>query len=234
MTIHRRTLLVIADSDEGDRAYRQQLQQDESVAYRILSARVNNPVLLLSSSQRVDGILLGCHQPYSDSVRLLRQLKEQMGDRCPPIVVIDSDDAAIAVQALKNGAADYLVNNRMTPEDLCLAVRSAIENAELRQQLQHSQEQFQTSVENMLDCFGIFSAIRDGAGQIVDFRIDYLNEAACENNRMTRDMQVGRGLCEVMPVHCRLGLFDDYCQVVETAKPLIKDSLIYEDTCGEQ
>ncbi|MGP1383131.1 MAG: PAS domain S-box protein [Thainema sp.] len=234
MTIHRRTLLVIADSDEGDRAYRQQLQQDESVAYRILSARVINSALSLSSSQHVDGILLGFHQPCADSVRLLRQLKEQMGDRCPPIVVIDGDDAARAVQVLKNGAADYLVNNRMTPEDLRLAMRSAIENAKLRQQLQHSQEQFQTSVENMLDCFGIFSAIRDDAGQIVDFRIDYLNEAACENNRMTRDMQVGRRLCEVMPVHCRMGLFDDYCQVVETAKPLIKDSLIYEETCDEQ
>ncbi len=233
MTIHQRTLLVIADSDEGDRAYRQQLQQDENVVYRILSERLNTPILSLASSQQIDGILLGFHRPCSDSVRLLRHLKELMGDRCPPVVVIDSDDAAIAVQVLKNGAADYLVNDRMTPEDLRLAMRSAIENAELRQQLQHSQEQFQTSVENMLDCFGIFSAMRDEAGQIVDFRIDYLNEAACKNTRMIKALQIGRGLCEVLPAHCRSGLFDDYCRVVETAEPLIKDSLIYDDTDGE-
>ncbi len=231
MSIYR-TLLVIADSDESDQVYRQQLQQDENVAYRIVSERSHT--LPRALSQGIDGILVGFHLPRSNSIKLLRQLKEQMGDRCPPIVVVDSDSAETAVQALKNGAADYLVNDRMTPEDLRLAMRSAIENAELRQQLQRSQQQFQTSVENMLDCFGIFSAMRDEAGQIIDFRIDYLNEAACKNNRMTKDMQIGRRLCEVLPAHRRSGLFDDYCRVVETAEPLIKDSLIYDDTYGEQ
>jgi PAS domain-containing protein len=136
------------------------------------------------------------------------------------------------VRAFKNGAADYLVKDRMTSEDLCLAMRSVIDNAELRRELQRSQEQFQTSVENMLDCFGIFSAMRDNTGRIVDFRIDYLNEAACENNQMTKEMQIGRGLCEVLPSHRESGLFDEYCRLVETAEPLIKDALIYEDSYG--
>ncbi|NEQ20966.1 MAG: PAS domain S-box protein, partial [Microcoleus sp. SIO2G3] len=148
--------------------------------------------------------------------------------------VIDSDDAEVAVRAFKNGAADYLVKDRMTPDDLRLSMRSAIENAELRRELQRTQEQFQTSVENMLDCFGIFSAMRDESGQIVDFRIDYLNGAACENNRMPKAMQIGRGLCEVLPAHRESGLFDEYCRLVETAEPLIEDSLIYDDTYGEQ
>ncbi|MEP0909183.1 PAS domain S-box protein [Leptolyngbya subtilissima ST-M1] len=188
---------------------------------------------MLSASQAVDGILLGLHRPQSSSVTVLRLLQEQMGDRCPPIIVVDRDDAELAVRAFKQGAADYLVQDRMTPEDLRLAMRDAIENAELRQELQRSQEQFQTSVENMLDCFGIFSAQRDESGQIVDFRIDYLNQAACENNRMTKEMQLGRGLCEVLPAHRESGLFEEYCQVVETAEPLIKDSLVYGDSYGD-
>ena len=233
MSTHR-TLLVIAGSEEGDRDYRQQLQQDRSVEYRILSEQCKTLALTLSESQQVDGILLGSHRPKSNSINLLHLLKKQMGDRCPPIVVVDRDDAELAVRAFRHGATDYLVQDRMTPDDLRLAMRSAIENAELRRELQRSQEQFQTSVENMLDCFGIFSAMRDESGQIVDFRIDYLNQAACENNQMTKEMQMGRGLCEVLPAHRESGLFEEYCQLVETAEPLIKDSLIYEDSYGDK
>ncbi|GAB4177297.1 MAG: hypothetical protein Fur006_08860 [Coleofasciculaceae cyanobacterium] len=229
MSTHR-TVLVIADSDKSNRDYGHHLQQDGSFVYRILTQRYDTQILELSRSQQVDGILLELDSPHSGSFDVLRQLKEQMGERCPPIIVIDSKDAESAVQAFKNGAVDYLVKDRMTPDDLRLAMRSAIENAELRRELQRSQEQFQTSVENMLDCFGIFSSMRDESGQIVDFRIDYLNGAACENNRMPKQMQIGRGLCEVLPAHRESGLFDEYCRLVETGEPLIKDSLIYEDT----
>ncbi|MBD1842050.1 PAS domain S-box protein [Cyanobacteria bacterium FACHB-63] len=231
MPTHR-TVLVISDSDENDRNYEYQLQQDRTVAYRVL--KWQTPILALSPLQQIDAILLELHFPQSNSVTLLRQLKEQMGDRCPPIVVIDDGDTKTAVQAFKNGAADYLIRDQITPDDLRLSLSSAIENAELRRELQRSQEQFQTSVENMLDCFGIFSAIRDQSGQISDFRIDYLNAAACENNQMPKEMQIGRGLGEVLPGHRESGLFDAYCQVVETGEPLIKDSLIYDDTYADR
>jgi len=233
MSTHR-TVLVIANPTESDRNYKLQLQQDSTIAYHILTESFNSTALALPQFQQIDGILLELHFPHTDNASLLRQLKEQMGDRCPPIVVIDSDNATLAVQALKNGAADYLVKDRMTPDDLRLAMRSAIDNAELRKALHSSQEQFQTSVETMLDCFGIFSAVRGESGQIIDFRIDYLNESACENNRMSKAQQIGRSLCELLPGHRDSGLFDEYCRVVETAEPLIKDAFIYAETDGEQ
>ncbi|MDM9384807.1 PAS domain S-box protein [Chlorogloeopsis sp. ULAP01] len=102
------------------------------------------------------------------------------------------------------------------------------------QQLQESEECFRTSVENMLDCFGIYCAIRDESGRITDFRVEYVNDAACINNLMTREEQIGRGLCEILPGHRDCGLFDEYCQVVETGQPLIKDELIYEDKFRHQ
>jgi PAS domain S-box-containing protein len=228
------TVLVIANSVDSDNDYKKQLHQDESVTYRILSEQNNEPILTLAQSRQIDGILFELRFPHDDSIKLLGQLKEQMGDLCPPIVVIDGGDTKIAVQAFKNGAVDYLVKEQVTPDDLRLAMRSAIENAELRRQLQRSQEQFQISVENMLDCFGLFSAMRDETGRIVDFRIDYLNAAACENNQMPKSMQIGRGLCEMLPAHRESGLFDEYCRVVEHGEPLIKDSLVYNDIYGDR
>ncbi|MEH2027598.1 PAS domain-containing protein [Nostoc sp.] len=100
--------------------------------------------------------------------------------------------------------------------------------------LQESEERFRTSVENMLDCFGVYRAVRNEQGQIVDFVTEYVNNAACFNNQMTYEQQIGRGLCELLPGHRDGGLFDEYCQVVETGQPLVKDSLVYEDEYGQQ
>jgi PAS domain S-box-containing protein len=100
--------------------------------------------------------------------------------------------------------------------------------------LRKSEERFRTSVENMLDCFGIYSAVRDHAGHIVDFRVEYVNEAACKNNLMTREEQLGKYLCELLPAHRTTGLFEEYCQVVETGESLTKESLIYEDVYNRQ
>ncbi|NEU80648.1 PAS domain-containing protein, partial [Nostoc sp. UIC 10630] len=100
--------------------------------------------------------------------------------------------------------------------------------------LRKSEERFRTSVENMLDCFGVYRAVRNDRGQIVDFVTEYVNSAACFNNQMTYEQQIGHGLCELLPGHHESGLFNEYCQVVETGQPLIKDSLLYEDDYGQQ
>jgi PAS domain S-box-containing protein len=99
--------------------------------------------------------------------------------------------------------------------------------------LRESEERFRTAAENMIDCFGIYSAVRDGDGKIADFRIEYVNAAACENNLMQKQDQVGRLLCEILPAHRESGLFDEYCAVVETGEPLIRETVTYEDEYTE-
>lgn len=100
--------------------------------------------------------------------------------------------------------------------------------------LRQSEERFRTSVENLLDCFGIYSAVRDQSGQIIDFQAEYVNPATCENSLMTKEQHLSQGLCELLPAHREIGLFDEYCQVVETDLPLVKESLVYEDVFGQQ
>ncbi len=93
-------------------------------------------------------------------------------------------------------------------------------------------ERLLSCLDQMLDCFGIFSALRDEQGRITDFRVDYLNGAAVLNNRLPLEQQLGRGLCEILPSHRASGLFDRYRDVAETGRPLELESVDYEDYYG--
>lgn len=232
MTTLNRTVLVIRTGQGRGNQYEELLRYDPAVYYRVITQQYGVQLPSLSLSHHVDGILLESDNWNGRSLDLLNRFQLNLGDICPPVVVIGRENVHAAVEALKAGAADYLVKDHLTPDSLCVALRTAIENAELKRELKQSQECFQASIDSMMDCFGIFSSIRDASGQIIDFRIDFLNEAACQNNQMPREQHLGRGLCEILPGHRESGLFDEYCHLVETGIPVIKESVIYEDVYG--
>ncbi|MDX2228197.1 MAG: PAS domain S-box protein [Leptolyngbyaceae cyanobacterium bins.349] len=224
------TVLIVETLSLDRDRYCHCLQADVSCRYTCLHSDSAAAALLQCQSRQIDGILVDYTLPDATGLEFVQTLQAQFDGAHPPVIIVAREsNPAIVVQAMKLGVEDYLSKQTLTAGELQVAMRSAIENARLRLQLQHQEERFRVSVENMLDCFGSFSAIRDSSGQIVDFRIDYLNKAACENNRMPRDQQIGRGLCELLPAHRETGLFAEYCRVVETGDPLVKESLIYED-----
>jgi PAS domain S-box-containing protein len=231
----QRTVLIIDCCSEARQTYRQYLLAEQEFAYTILEAESGQSGLDLCQKLSLDGILLEYQLPDSNGLELLAQLQAKLNGNCPPVVMVTGyDNAAIAVKALKSGAEDYLVKGQIAADQLRLAVRSAIANAQLRQKLQEGEQRFKTSVENLLDCFGIYTSIRDESGRIVDFQVEYVNPAACENNCMTQEQQVGKRLCELLPAHQETELFEEYCRVVETGEPLMKESLEYTDVFGDR
>lgn len=234
MSLSTCTVLIVEDFQPDQELYRRCLQADSSRVYRFLEAKTARMALELCQKEEIDAILLDYLLPDLSGLAFLEALKAQSNGHSPPVVMITGEgDERIAVQAIKLGAEDYLVKSHLTPEQLQLTLHSVLENARLRLQLQQSEQRFRTSVENMLDCFGIYAAIRDSAGQIVDFWIDYLNAAALDCNRMT-PADFGRGLCELIPGHYDSGLFAAYCQVVETGAPLIQENFVYSDVFGSE
>ncbi|MFH7029641.1 MAG: PAS domain S-box protein [Heteroscytonema crispum UTEX LB 1556] len=234
MTRQQRTVLIVDDFPQDRETYRRYLLADPEFDYTILEAESGEAGLVLCQKGHIDVILLEFKLPDLDGLEFLAELKAQANGNCPPVVMVTGQgNEVVAVKAIKRGAEDYLVKGKTTPEELQQAVRCAIENSQLRRQLQASEERFRISVENMLDCFGIYSAIRDESGEIVDFRIDYLNPAAMESNRMTQE-DIGKGLRQLFPQQYETGLFAEYCLVVETGQPLLKESLVYTDVFGTE
>ncbi|MBD2437759.1 PAS domain-containing protein [Nostoc sp. FACHB-110] len=150
------------------------------------------------------------------------------------IPCIDQGKLAAVLTVSTPTSRVWSVNEVTLLQEAVVRIWSLIEQTKVTQALRESEERFRTSVENILDCLGIYSAIRNEQGQIIDFRTEYVNHAACVNNQLTYEQQIGRGLCELLPGHRESGLFDEYCQVVETGKSLVKENLIYTDEYGQQ
>ena len=55
---------------------------------------------------------------------------------CPVVMLTGEEDIAVAVEALKVGAQDYLNKNRLTAIDLLHSVNRAVERVTLRRETQ--------------------------------------------------------------------------------------------------
>jgi len=88
--------------------------------------------------------------------------------------------------------------------------------------------QFLAAAEANLDAFSLFEAVRNEAGEIVDFRFFYVNANTERLVGLPRSRILGRTLCEVTKVSRQGRLFANYCRVVNTGEPLSQDLPVRE------
>lgn len=136
-----RTILLVDDCEEDRETYRRYLLQDKQNVYRILAAASGEQALELCADEQLpDAIVLDYLLSDLDGLEVLNQLKALRGkDDLPVIMLTGQGNEKIAVQAIKSGAADYLVKGNTTPEILQLAIHQVLERARLKQQLEESQ-----------------------------------------------------------------------------------------------
>ena len=229
------TVLIVDDSPEDRQAYRRYLLQDQEYSYKILEEESGEGALLLCQQFQPDAILLDFLLPDLDGLEFMAELKQQSQKTIPAVIMLTGyGNETVAVQAMKSGVQDYLVKGQTTGEYLRSTIHSAIKNVQLSQELQRSEERFRTSVENMLDCFGIFSAVRNETGEILQFHVDYMNAAATEFSQINFGKQGEYHLCKILLNMRENGFFDECCQVVATGTPLVKESLVYTSLNSQQ
>ena len=77
----------------------------------------------------------------------------------------------------------------------------------------------------MVDGIAIHRAIRDQSGRIVDFRVEYANEALSRMTGLRHEDLVGHRILELFPGRLTNGVFDAYVRVVESGVPMVRDSM---------
>jgi CheY-like chemotaxis protein len=128
-----RLVLIIDDSPEDRAVIRRYLQQDPRASYRFLEETTGAEGLAIGLSAALDCVMLDFSLPDMDGLEFLRRLHEEAGGPHFPIVMLTGRGSeAIAVQALKRGAEDYLVKGHFDAPSLCATIGDAIEKFALR------------------------------------------------------------------------------------------------------
>jgi diguanylate cyclase (GGDEF)-like protein/PAS domain S-box-containing protein len=100
-------------------------------------------------------------------------------------------------------------------------------NLELRAS-HEAHSRFLAAAEASLDAFAILESIRNRAGEIVDFRIEYINANAENLTGRPKAALLGHKLSEVMQITSESAIFVRYSNVVETGVPLTEERLVSE------
>ena len=223
MVLSEKTILIIEDNSEDRHVYRRHLKQNAICTYNIIEAETGEEGLELFSRHSPNLILLDFNLPDLDGLEFIAELKAY-SDNLPPIIVLTGEGSEeIAVEVMKAGVKDYLVKGNTNADSLRFAVRSVIEQDRLHQLARRNEHKFRVSVENMLDCFGIYTSIRDQSDRIVGFHADYLNESACKNNLFDSQEQVDLDICPLNTIDFPSKLFSLCCEVIKTGKAVLTE-----------
>ena len=218
-----KTVLVVDDSFEDRYTYIRYLKKESSHNYKIIEAETAEEAIELFEEEQPDLILLDFSLPGMNGLEFIAELKAKY-DRTPPIIMLTGEgNEAIAIQAMKAGVKDYLIKGKINDSSLCFAVRSVLEQERLQKVARRNETRFRACVENMLDCFGIYTSDRDENGRIIGFEVDYLNEAACKSNLLHERRLVDSEICSLTMFQPQIELFDLCCQVVKTGKSISQE-----------
>jgi PAS domain S-box-containing protein len=123
------TVLIVSELGEPDAVYKAAFQDVDSVRYQLLWGQYEQQTLNVCQERPVDVVLLAGYPQADQGFKFFHRLRSLGPAHCPApaIIVIGDDDLENAVELLKQGATDYLVGDRLSPETLRKAVWNAIE-----------------------------------------------------------------------------------------------------------
>ena len=136
-------------------------------------------------------------------------------DRCVGVLTAFSSEAGFfdeeQVALFDRMAADL----SFAVEAMAREERRRVAEAELRA----SEQRFRVAAEAMLDALAILSPVRDREGEIVDFRLRYVNAACCALLGFDRERLLDHGVGELFPQFPGSEQFEVYRQVAVTGQP---------------
>lgn len=191
-------LLLVEDNPADARLIQEELREVPSVRFEVLH------VMRLSEAERVgreaklDAVLLDLSLPDGHGLGNISRLL-QAAPAVPLVVLTGTDDEQLAVQAVHQGAQDYLVKGQVTGPLLVRALRYAIERKRAEEGLKREEAQRQTAAfrEQFLAVLGHdlrnpLNAISGNAGLLLRFggltepQRKAINRISISSDRMAR------------------------------------------------
>lgn len=173
---HIRALLV--EDDAVDRmACRRALQQHPDYEFELYEADTGRQGLQLACEHEFDCILLDYHLPDMTGLEFLVEIADALGKiQVPVLKLTGSDNVAIAVEAMKRGARDYLIKDTKGRylELLPAVIERVLGEQQMLQEKHHAEEKYRMLVEHLPSITYILTLEDDGRPVFVSPQIERL------------------------------------------------------------
>ena len=139
-------VLVIEDNPGDARLVEIYLREDAANPFRVSKAASLSEGLEILRSQAVDVVLLDLSLPDSFGMETLARLR--VASSVPVVVLTGTSDEGLALEALRQGAQDYLVKGQGGGELVRRAIRYAIGRSQAEAKLRNSEARFRALFDN--------------------------------------------------------------------------------------
>ncbi|MEI6444467.1 MAG: hybrid sensor histidine kinase/response regulator [Nostocales cyanobacterium ELA583] len=139
-------ILLIEDNLAEARLLQEFIKLTKSQNFSLVHVQRLQEAINQLNSEKYDIILLDLTLPDSQGLASIPQLLKQNPTN-PIIVITNTNDEELAIEAVRQGAQDYLVKRHINPDTLVRSCRYAIERKQFLEQLNKVNQTLETQVE---------------------------------------------------------------------------------------
>lgn len=125
------TSILIIEDNPGDVLLVKEMIKLTGMPFKLEHAISLNSASSILDNKNVDIVLLDLGLPDSLGLETLARFRE-MNKKCPVVVMTGLDDQKIALEALRQGAQDYIVKNLLSPEVVLRTIQYNIERKKIQ------------------------------------------------------------------------------------------------------
>jgi diguanylate cyclase (GGDEF)-like protein/PAS domain S-box-containing protein len=185
-----KTVLLIEDNPGDARLIREMFNEQHSKDIVVNHVECMGDAEKYLAEHAVDIILADLGLPDTQGLESVLRTRAA-APHVPLVVLSGQDDESVALQALKEGAQDYLIKGQIEPRELLRALRYAVERKIIEETLYTEKEFAQVT----LDCIGDAVICTDMAGEIT-----FLNRVAEKMTGWTRKEATGKPMADIFRI----------------------------------
>lgn len=201
-------VLIVDDSPGDVEIIQRMLRLAEDTEFNVRTAGQLSAALNILARDGIDVVLLDLSLPDSHGLSTFQQLFARAPE-VATIVLSGLDDATVAMNAVRDGAQEYLVKGQFEDAVLVRSVRYAHERAKSREALRESEALYHSLVESLpLNLFR-----KDTQSQFV-----FANQGFCDDIGMTLEALLGKTDFDLFPHEIAAKYISDDRRVIETGE----------------
>lgn len=174
--------ILLVEDNAGDVVLLRELLNLSGIDFSLTHVSTLKETLLLCVENNFDVILLDLGLTDSTGLETLKKI-QVFNVKSPVVVMTGLDDEDIALESLRQGAQDYLVKNKLTPDNLLRGIKYGIERKKIQDLLKKTARQFSllsSATAEINECENI-SRIFDAACRNISMLLDNTGVIAAES-----------------------------------------------------